>query len=98
MADVRRTPARYATAALQNPLAPPRYGVFALKTFTSKRPCQENRNQQLKISRLTASAPNPLTEKRTSPNRKRSPVLLPRRRKRRSRPPRRNQPTRSRRR
>src|SRR3954454_8734874 len=36
--DVRRAPARSATAALQNPLAPGAHGVFGLKTFTTKTP------------------------------------------------------------
>src|SRR5204862_6670241 len=60
MADGRRTPARCATIALQNPLARPPHAVFGLKTFIDKTtvPRKPKTSVETKPPDATASAAN----------------------------------------
>src|SRR4051794_23102251 len=91
MADVRRTPARNATVALQNPLAPAGHGVFGLRTFNFKKQCLENQNPQKKVAPAIAPAASPPTGKRAGSNRKKRRALLRPGQKRSPPPRRRNQ-------
>src|SRR5205085_5998821 len=88
----RRTPARYATVPLQNPLAPPPHGVFGLKTFTNQRPCRENRKHQLKINRPTMRPHLLPTAKRPQASLRKNHAPLPPPRRKRNPPRQRNQP------